>query len=311
MGLEHVVRERFEEEFLLSDLQRKGAIRQYCVRTALDRLRVYLNLPRSPQEAIDMFWRRFEYGLFVYLYRTFFPDDYTASQESNEIDESWSYSPREVEFLYLVTDRLFPLDIDFISEAGVNGDRATEMIYLEPYEMPWWDEEFENLSPGWQMLRLLSGTLTDQEAPQLIAEMEGLPPYLLTDLLAGSQAIAAAPLSVQYKACTFFLGQDHPGSKFGQVLALYQRKTGNPWLDTDSEHEILYEGYCWCEKHVREIAQTYQAAQVYEEQVNAFAHWLEEDTSRIKPLVEMLLQIVRASDQRALASEGRTNYGQT
>lgn len=257
-----------------------------------------------------MFHQRYDHGIFLYLYRRFFPDEYVASQESEEIDPGWSYSPREVDFLFLVDSHLFPLNLDFISEAGANGDRATETIYLMPCEMSWWYDDFEHLSPGWQVLRLLSGTVKSKEVRKMIGAMRGLPSAGRNELLHGSLAMAGAQPSQLKAVRTRFTHRGPPLSGFGQVLALYQCQTGNPWLDTDSGNEILYEGTCWCEKHVEEIAQTYQAARVYEQQVNAFANWLEEDSSRISQIIEVIEQEVPSQDQEAVKRGGRRHDGE-
>ncbi len=271
----------------------------YSIPAALARLQKYIDLPRNTREAITLFYQRFDLGILLYLYRRIFPDDYATSQASEEIDPDWNYSPREVEFLEMVDDRLFPLDLHFMSEAGANGDRATEMIYLVPYAMPWWYDAFEGLSLGWQALRLLSGTMTSDEAPQLVATMDRLSPAGRTRLLAASLVMARASPE-QFDALRMrFLRRDPPFSGFGQVLALYQYRTGNPWLDTDTDSEILYEGACWCEEHIAEIAQSYQAAQIYEQQVNDFATWLAEDSHRLSQLLALITQELAANDQEA------------
>ena len=111
---------------------------QYSVPAAITRLQMLLEIPVDVKEARIMFWQRLERGLLLYLYRKYFPDDYRLSQESEEIDPGWNYSPREVEFFYLTLDHLLPLlDIDYISQVGAEGERATFIIPVLPYEMPW------------------------------------------------------------------------------------------------------------------------------------------------------------------------------
>ena len=261
---------------------------QYSVPAAITRLQMLLEIPVDVKEARIMFWQRLERGLLLYLYRKYFPDDYRLSQESEEIDPGWNYSPREVEFFYLTLDHLLPLlDIDYISQVGAEGERATFIIPVLPYEMPWW-AEFEDLSLGWQYLRLLSGTLTSND----VAELAGLPEDLLADLHGVSRAISAASPADQARLRRFFLRQETPYAEFGQVLALYQRQTGIGWFDTHPEDEILYEDYCWCETHFEALLQEYQAAQRYEEQVNAFADWVVQDVSRLRQLLLMIWQVV-------------------
>lgn len=268
----------------------------YIVPTTITRLRVLLNLPLNTREALTFFWQRQERGVFLYLYRKYLPDEYRLSQESEEIDEGWNYSPREVEFFYLVSDHLFPLDIDYLSEAGASGERATEMIPLLPYEMPWWNN-LEDLPPGWQLLAYLSGTLPAKEIERQSEVFAGLPDDLRVDLSICGRAMHAAPFPEQEAICQFFLGLDAPYAGFGQVLALYQRRTGIGWLDT-AEDELFYEDFCWCDDHFARLIAAYQTAQQWEARANAFATWLQQDMRRIHQLLSLLKPRVSAFEEK-------------
>lgn len=265
---------------------------QSSVSTGITQLQLLLELPTDAKEALIMFWQRLERGLFLYLYRKYFPDDYHLSQESEEIDAGWNYSPREVEFFYLTLDHFLPLlDIDYISQVGAEGERATDIIPVLPYEMPWW-RDFDQLPLGWQYLRLLSGTLTAEEITEVAPELVGLPTELQTNLFQTSLAISASSPAVQAQLRRLFLARESSYTGFGQVLALYQRQTGIGWLDTHPEDELLYEDYCWCEAHFASLIQEYQAAQCYEEQVNHFANWLAYDVTRVYQLFTLIAQVV-------------------
>lgn len=264
----------------------------YSVPLTITRLRVFLEMPLNAREAVIFFWQRQERGIFLYLYRKYLPDDYRLSQESEEIDPGWNYSPREVEFFYLVSDNLFPLDIDYISDIGANGERATEMIALLPYEMPWWGN-LEYLSLGWQILAYLSGTLSMEEVEQQIHIFVGLPDDLLVRLHTCARTMSAAPFSAQETVRRFFLSLDTPYVGVGLVLALYQRRTGIEWLDT-SEDDMLYEDFCWCDDHFGRLIAEYQAAQQYEARANVFALWLQQDIRRVRQLLSLLEQRVPA-----------------
>jgi hypothetical protein len=260
----------------------------YSVSRAITRLQILLEMPTDVKEALLMFWQRQEQGLFLYLYRKYFPDDYRLSQESEEINPAWNYSPREVEFFYLALDHLLPLlDVDYISQVGAEGERASDIIPVLPYQMPWW-AEFEQLSLGWQYLRLLSGTLTPDEAIEAMSAFNGLPEDLKTSLLVAGCAMSAASPTEQARVRRFFCAQQSPYAGFGQVLALYQCQTGIAWLDALPDEGGLYEDYCWCETHFEALIQEYQAAQRYEEEVNTFATWLVRDGDRLRHLLALI-----------------------
>ena len=48
------------------------------------------------------------------LYALYFPDDYRRSQLRGELIEGELHSPKEIEFFELVSERLFPLPVDWI-----------------------------------------------------------------------------------------------------------------------------------------------------------------------------------------------------
>ncbi len=285
---------------------------QYSVPVAISRLQRLLDMPLDVKEAVRMFWQRQERGMFLFLYRTYFPEDYRLSQESEEIDPGWNYSPREVEFFYLTLDHLLPLlDVEYISQIGAQGERASDMIPVCPYEMPWWSE-FEHLTPGWQYLRLLSGTFTLDEVNDVLPERVGLPENLLADLFVASRTMSTASPADQTRARRFFLAQDSLSAGFGRILALYQRQTGIGWLDTHPEDEIPYEGYCWCETHFEGLIQEYHAAQVYEEQANAFANELVNNMSLLRQLLTMLRQVVpNQTAAPTVKGPGRQSHART
>jgi len=108
----------------------------FAVPEALVRLSVYRAFPPNVIAAIQWLEKQRAYSEFLPLYLHFFPAEYEASEASSEIDDAWSYSLREIEFFYLVDERLFPLNIDFLSDVGANGERV-DVIYPLPYEMPW------------------------------------------------------------------------------------------------------------------------------------------------------------------------------
>lgn len=257
---------------------------------ALIRLTVYRTIPRNVSEALEWLGKKREYNEFLYLYHQMFPNEYAASEASIEIEETWSYSPREVEFLFLVDEHLFPLDIDSMSDAGMNGERV-EVIYPCPYHMPWWHEP-ESLSVGWQVLRLLSGIGGDQ-ALQKLSATQCLPVDVLTALGKMADALIISP-TVYVQRVRQICDQDasSPLSDLGLALALLLQKTGNPWLDTDPDNDFLYEGYWWSIEHVKEIAADYKAAQVLEHRVGAFVEWFEVDLLMRVPLC---LSIVRST----------------
>jgi len=241
-------------------------------------------------EALAWLGTKRQYNEFLCLYLHLFPSEYAASEASIEIEDVWSYSQREVEFFFLVDERLFPLDIDSINDAGANGERI-EGIYPRPYEMPWWYEP-ESLSVGWQVLLLLSGSSAREQAQQKLSDMQCLPADLLTAL-----AEVAEPLTLPQVQ-----DASSPLSDLGLALALLEQKTGNTWLDTDPDNEFLYEGYLWSIEHIKEIAAEYSAAQAIEQRVRVFVEWLEADLLGRTLLCLSLARVARSHPDNTAVS---------
>jgi hypothetical protein len=283
---------RKRKEAVCSDMQ----INMYHTRSvssvpeALLQLTVYRTIPRNVSEALAWLGTRREYHEFLSLYLHLFPNEYAASEARIEIEEAWSYSPREVELFCLVDEHLFPLDSDAISDAGANGERI-EVIYARPYEMPWWYEP-HSLSVGWQVLLLLSGREHHDQSQQKLSGLQCLPPDLLSALVEVAEALTVSP-AASVQRVRQICAQEASSSlaDLGLALALLLQQTGNPWLDTDPDNEILYEGYLWSIEHVKEIAADYSAAQAIEQRVRVFVEWLEADLLTQTPLCLSIAQV--------------------
>lgn len=263
---------------------------------ALARLAVYRTFPRNVVEAMQWLEKKRGYSEFLLLYLQLFPSEFATSEASIEIEEAWSYSPREIEFFYLVDERLFPLNIDFLSDVGANGERV-DVIYPIPYETPWWYEP-EVLSIGWQVLRLFAGVEATQQMRAQLVVIPGLGEDLLAALLTlpGKLTMPADRYVAHICQCCE-ADPSSPLRDLGLALALLLQRTGNPWLDTDSDNEFLYEGYWWTLEHVKEMAADYRAAQAIEQRVRTLVAWLEADLCmRIPPYLSFIHSMLAHCD---------------
>lgn len=99
---------------------------------------------------------------FLKLYQHYFPVEFAASNTSlfpvsgshDTSEGAWVYSPREVEFFYLVNERLFPLDLDTMFEYDLDEGIRSDMIHLEysGHGFAVEDNDYTDYGLGWQLV---------------------------------------------------------------------------------------------------------------------------------------------------------------
>src|SRR5437764_131650 len=109
------------------------------VRAALTRLKEY-QLPLSPGQALLYLKQLKESTCLLLLYRHFFPNEYRTSKASATPEPGQLYSAREQEFFTLVDQKLFPLPLDYYTEAATSyGDERSEQIDIIYLGLDWWN----------------------------------------------------------------------------------------------------------------------------------------------------------------------------
>ncbi|SKB13727.1 conserved hypothetical protein [Planktothrix sp. PCC 11201] len=106
------------------------------------------------ESAIDYLWSKLNTYQLLNLYQELFPIEWEKSQ-SEIYSENNGHSPKELEFISLVNERLFPID-DLIIETAY--EERLYQIPVSPKGIDWQDEEegIEALRTGWQLLFPLS-----------------------------------------------------------------------------------------------------------------------------------------------------------
>jgi hypothetical protein len=178
------------------------------------------------------------------------------------------YSDREIEFLTLVNDQLFPIGE---VENFLDRDERSLDIPLYPQNTDWYDIELDQLTSTEQFLISVLGCgyeLTDwQEAfgfvPKLLLASEQISWQKLDQLCQSKEA----PLSYLY-----------------DVLCLIDHSTGCIWLDIVCEN---YESLVWDRSSIDYLIEHWIIAQGYLAKMKKFADWLQTSIINRKKVIAL------------------------
>jgi hypothetical protein len=222
------------------------------------------------------------------LYRQFFPEQFDRSTASiyppiNREENDSNYTEKEIEFLGLVDEHLFPLpDLDFYLDGMVSLlDIPITPVGLRRLE----DEElgYEELETGLKVFLPMSfngrSYLEDYfERQQQLKELWYWPEFIANFSL--TLAEGAHPVSVNYKQLRHLTQKTKtPAKFFPLILQFIDLKTGNLWLDEPGGYLIdgTLTTLSWSYQNVVYLKQEYHKAQLILNCVLQFIDWLERD----------------------------------
>ncbi|MDV2994851.1 MAG: hypothetical protein N4J56_004505 [Chroococcidiopsis sp. SAG 2025] len=188
------------------------------------------------------------------LYKQLFPVEWARSKASLlQRSQTEVYCDRELEFLGLVNERLFPLD------NWEDSIQRSAEIPIYPQTASVWEVDLEDLTLGEQFLISLVGEGYSREQWQ---ELFGFTPtHLATgdeidwEQLEKLSRSAVEPLAYLYDA-----------------ISMLDRSTGCIWLDITYE---TYVSYPWTKEVLLELAREWQVAQQYLLRQQQFEEWIE------------------------------------
>jgi hypothetical protein len=129
-----------------------------AIRERLERYRLPLRLEEATAY-LKSVRNRLE---FLELYRHYFPEEWASSGASLTPGPGDRFSSREEEFLELVDARLFPLHTEYCLELLEEGEFPLPVpVVLQGLD--WWNEDFQELRPAWQMLLRMAGLVENRE----------------------------------------------------------------------------------------------------------------------------------------------------
>ncbi len=203
------------------------------------------------------------------LYRHYFPDDFAASTASAGIEIVYDnssgptclYSPKEKEFLALVSERLFPFYDGFLLERE---DDREDLIYLPTFGIEWWSIDFDELKHGWQLLLFITGQAQDE----LKLKSED---FFTPEEIAVLATIEGHRLDWDkfQTACGL---KDEPLNFFPIAFDMLEHDTGNIFLDPADEASA--DPLEWSIDDMDFLIEQYTQAGVLWEKADKFLDWL-------------------------------------
>jgi hypothetical protein len=233
-----------------------------------------------PREAIDYLAGQMEGAHLLSLYRHYFPAAYTNSRASLRVRPSSAHSPREVEFIRLVGERLFPV-------ADIGFELADERLDYIPVEtLALEDEQMDAWKPVWLILYSLvqgpPGTLLDWDSL-----LEAFPGVTLTRPL----FVTEEKLSYQVDWKRFFrrVAARYRGHAKGIRLAcLYAGyATDNAFLDTTSDTLSYSVLPTWTRAEINALTAEWRRAKRMLVEIDAAADWLATEPVQLDRLIQL------------------------
>ena len=203
------------------------------------------------------------------IYKEIFPIEWASSKtEMMQHSHNGVYSDREVEFLELVNQKLFP--IDELEDFRECGERYAE-VPVFPLNSNWLEEWIENLSYAEQFLLSLIGEGYSQSE---WLEYFGFEP----DVLLSGYSINWKQLEILSQSAR------EPLSYLYDVVSIIDHSTDCIWID------ITYEScdsFPWNKEVLLYLAQQWLEAQKYLTKLQSFEIWIQKTVDNRKKVVEL------------------------
>ncbi|HEX2909884.1 MAG TPA: hypothetical protein VH186_03680 [Chloroflexia bacterium] len=242
-----------------------------------------LRLPLTFTEATAYLRSLWHSANLLSLYRHYFPQEFAASTAStslrvrgeyNELNElNGLYSPKEIEFLHLVEDKLFPIYLDYYLE----GDEREDCIYIPSFGPDWWSYEFEELHAGWQLLLRICGSV---EEDRNIANLD--------THRAGVEAAFTGLKRHKVdwnKFRAICLAKDVPISYLPLAFDMLDHDTGNIFLDPTDEMPV--EPLEWSIEDLDFLIEHYEEATTSLEKAEKLLDWLTASPLHLQEVIEL------------------------
>ncbi|PSB28527.1 hypothetical protein [Chlorogloea sp. CCALA 695] len=227
-------------------------------------------LPLTVQEGLSYLTDLNQKTILLAHYQHYFPYEWASSSVDclycSQADSL--YSDREIEFLTLVNDRLFPIGE---VENFLDRDERTFDIPLYPQNTDWYDVELEQLTTTEQFLISVLGcgyNLLDWQ------EAFGFTPKKLVD----PDVISWQKLD---QLCQT---QTAPLSYLGDVLSLTDHSTGCIWLDIVYEN---YESLDWNRESIDYLIEHWTIAQSYLAKMEKLDEWLQKSVTNYEQVIAL------------------------
>ncbi|KYC34692.1 hypothetical protein WA1_49060 [Scytonema hofmannii PCC 7110] len=241
--------------------------------TKIEQIRLY-QIPVNLDSSISYLEGLSEQITLLALYQKIFPDEWSESIiPFNSYSNKSAYTDKELEFLNLVNDNLFP--VDFLEYDDT--ERHDEIpIYPKYFDM--WEENIDDLELAEQFLISLLGQGYDPEewedrfgfTPSYVVQLENIDQDKLENL---------------------FSHQEEPLCYFCDTLWMLDKSTENIWIDASTYTNDSLE---WSYENILFLAEQWQNATLYLSNCSQLCEWIDEIDNRQK-VVELWNQSKKKS----------------
>ncbi|WP_044208365.1 hypothetical protein [Coleofasciculus chthonoplastes] len=238
---------------------------------ALESLNLF-SIPLSLEEGMDYLQKLSQQVILLSLYREYFPAEWTQSTASTQQYSDaiqCSHSPKEMEFLRLVEERLFPIGLEWESVEAL--EERLSYITVYPHDLDWYQRGIDEFDEFHQFLiHLLS-----QEFPvSLWQEQFGITPNFV---------LPVEQLDFE-KLETLCRQAPEPLSYLYEVLSIVDHSTNCIWLDSCWE---CVEYFSWSRESLDFLTEQWKLALHLWDKESRLRSWIEEDKIRYLQLIDL------------------------
>ena len=200
------------------------------------------------------------------LYQHYYPEKYQQTTASPVFVKLEDYSEREIEFLTLVDEQLFPLPL------VMTDLERTAYIPIDPIGTSWYYDEFEGLGATEKFLLCLIHDVSSEVWDDVESELgKELPPSVdyISDALLRQEAKKARGMI----------------SRLPLAMEMLTQSTDNIWLDMTYESEITDAD--WTVEVIDILREAYTDAQTIMNEYREFIEWLDKDSQNCVKVVRL------------------------
>jgi len=225
----------------------------------------------SPEQAVRGLSYLDDSAELLKIYRRFFPDEF--ARNTAPIRETKDLVATLEECLRLISERLFEIPYWYFDESAYE-EGPLGYIPIDPMFGDWWNMDFEDLRPLWQVLLTLVGDVTpDRSEDEVIKQVLDARQRWWNQRIDHDKVV---------RLCR---RQRGPLRHLHTALNAVYLDTGNPWFDTSYENPI--QGIEWSVRNVSYLKKSWLEAQQACDHILGLEKWLYEETANIHRLLDL------------------------
>ncbi len=246
---------------------------------ALESLNLF-SIPLSLKERIDYLQNLSQQVVLLSLYQEYFPAEWTQSTATTKIPDNslgCPHSPKEIEFLRLVEERLFP--IGFESEWAEELEERMSSITVYPHDLDWYQQEFDEFDEFHQFMI------------NLLVQEGSVSLWLQRFELTSNFILPVQQLNFE-KFSTICQQAPDPLCYLYEAISLVDHSSGCIWIDSCWD---CIEDFPWSRESLDFLAAQWKLALALWDKESQLKTWIEEEKNRYLRLIDLWNQADKRS----------------